>query len=275
MNPILAANDTWKCPGHGSIVEDGRGRYFLLYHAYSTGGSIFTGREGMLDEVRFGADGWPTIDNNNGPSVQAPSPFGAPQQKTDIGYADNFAGNELSKGWQWPQDREPVCRLKNGQLWLSAKGRATNFLAAVLARSTTAADYVATAVIDMTSLKPGCAVGLCAFGDEQNAMGVFVRDGQIITWGRHRGEHHELSQQAAPPGQKLSLRLTARLGYRFQVGASAGDDRWISCGNATEAKDLPPWDRSVRVALTAGGVVGAEGVFDAFSLQPLAMSSEK
>jgi len=275
MNPILAANDTWKCPGHGSIVEDGRGRYFLLYHAYSTGGSVFTGREGLLDEVRFGADGWPTINNNNGPSAQAQSPLGAPQQKTNTGYADHFSGHELQKGWQWPQAREPVCRLKNGQLWLSAKGWGSNYLTAVLARSTTAADYVVTAVIDTASLKAGAAAGLCALGDEQNALGAVFRDGMIITWGRHRGEQRELSRQPAPAGRKLSLRLTARLGYRFQLDVSTGDDRWIPCGDAADAKDMPPWDRSVRVALTAGGVAGAVGVFDAFSIRPLEMASGK
>jgi hypothetical protein len=148
-------------------------------------------------------------------------------------------------------------------------------LAAVLAHSTVAADYVATTVIDIASLKPGVAAGLCAFGDEKNATGVFFRDGQIITWERHRGDHQELSRQTAPLGGKLSLRLTARLGYRFQMDVSATDDQWIPCGNATEAKDLPPWDRSVRVALTAGGVAGAEGVFDAFSLESLTAASGK
>jgi GH43 family beta-xylosidase len=33
-NPILAGNEHWRCPGHGSIVTDPRGRDFLLYHAY-------------------------------------------------------------------------------------------------------------------------------------------------------------------------------------------------------------------------------------------------
>src|SRR5262249_54048253 len=30
-NPILAGNDDWKCPGHGSIVTDQEGRAFLPY----------------------------------------------------------------------------------------------------------------------------------------------------------------------------------------------------------------------------------------------------
>ena len=32
-NPILAANDVWQCPGHGTIVKTPDGSDFLLYHA--------------------------------------------------------------------------------------------------------------------------------------------------------------------------------------------------------------------------------------------------
>src|SRR5205807_1114902 len=44
-NPILSGNEHWKCPGHGSIVTDERGRYFLLYHAYDARTFVYTGRE--------------------------------------------------------------------------------------------------------------------------------------------------------------------------------------------------------------------------------------
>lgn len=50
-NPILAGNNTWKCPGHGSIVTDFSGRTFLLYQAYDALTPIYVGRQGMLDEV--------------------------------------------------------------------------------------------------------------------------------------------------------------------------------------------------------------------------------
>ena len=43
-NPILAGNAVWKCPGHGSVVQDKQGRCWFLYHAYSAKGTIFTGR---------------------------------------------------------------------------------------------------------------------------------------------------------------------------------------------------------------------------------------
>jgi beta-xylosidase len=267
-NPILDGNATWKCPGHGSIVADAAGRYWLLYHAYSTAGSVFTGREGMLDEVKFGADDWPTINGGRGPSVTNTSPFGAAQRKTDAGYSDSFAGGQLQKGWQWPQDQEPVYRLKNGHLRLAAKGAgATNLLAATLARATLTPDYVATTILETRPIKAGASAGLFAFGDSKNAMGAVFSDGQVITWRRDKGVTRELGHSPAPRGPKLHLRLTARQGYHFQLAMSSDGKNWSPCGDAADAKDLPPWDRSVRVALTVGGVADAEGIFDSFSIE--------
>lgn len=269
LNPILTANDLWKCPGHGSIVQDSRGRYFLLYHAYSISGMIFTGREGMLDEVTFGADGWSAINHGNGPSIRAVSPFGAVQTNSSGGFTDDFHGTNLESGWQWPQQHEPKHLLANGKLYLSSNGRGTNFVAAVLARSTTTADYVATAAIKMGELKPGAAAGLCAFGNMENAMGVVLQDGKIIAWRRDNGVTRELWRQPSPDAETVFLRLVTGKGYHFQLTASVDGETWIPCGEAVDDKKLPPWDCSVRVALTSGGTAGAEGVFGSFSIRPL------
>jgi beta-xylosidase len=274
-NPILTGNETWKCPGHGSIVSDAQGRCWLLYHAYSTGGSAFTGREGMLDEVQFGPDDWPTINNGNGPSVRAVSPFSAAQRPARLSCFDDFSGHELQQDWQSPQQSEPVHRLQNGQLRLTATGRATNFLAAVLARPTPATDYEATTVIAANELKPGCAAGLCALGDSGNARGIVLQDGRIITWRRDQGALRQLAQPPAPGVLKLHLRLTARHDRPFQMAFSADGEKWIPCGDAADAQNPPPRDRSARVALTVGGVAAAEGCFDSFSIKPLESSNPK
>lgn len=267
-NPILAGNATWKCPGHGSIVQDPQGRCFFLYHAYSAVGTIFTGREAMLDEVKFGPDEWPTINNGQGPSVRAPSPFGAVQKAVGASFSDDFKGENLDSGWEWPQQSEPVCKLQNGKLRLAVHGSQTNFVAAVLARPTTAVDYVATTAFETAGLPPGCAVGLCAIGDPANALGMAFCDGQIITWRLTHGDLRQLGKQSAPATPKLYLRLAARYGFRFQFEVSADGTTWRT-GTPINAKNLPPWDRSVRVALTVGGTPNAEGTFDSFSMQPL------
>jgi beta-xylosidase len=89
-NPILAANDTWKCPGHGTVVADARGRFFLLYHAYHRNGSVYVGRQALLDEVTWAADGWPTINGGRGPSKQTSSPFKANERGLQYSFFDSF-----------------------------------------------------------------------------------------------------------------------------------------------------------------------------------------
>lgn len=274
-NPILDGNATWKCPGHGSIVTDQSGRCWFLYHAYSTGGTIFTGREALLDEVTFGADGWPVINGGKGPSVSAVSPFGVAQRKTEMSFTDDFTEEKLQADWQWPQQRQPDFHLKNGRLLLAAHGGSTNFLAAVLARSTTATDYVATTVVETKNLKPGGAAGLCVFGDLDNAVGLAVSPEKIITWRRDRGTARRLLEQDRIKGEKIFLRLTVRQGFRIQFSASSDGVKWISLGEPSEAKELPPWDRSVRVALTVGGAPDAEGAFDSFAIAPLENENTK
>jgi beta-xylosidase len=269
-NPILAGNVAWKCPGHGSIVQDEQGRYFLLYHGYSTTGTIFTGREALLDEVIFGADDWPTINQGMGPSISAISPLAAVQKDLSAAsFSDNFAGDKLGTGWQWPQQREPRYRLADGKLHLSSGALRTNFLSAVLARLTTALDYVVTTSIETSMLQTNASAGVCAFGDMDNAAGAAVQNGSIIVWRRERGQIRELSRQPRLAGDRLFLRLESRRGFHFQLAASADGVRWTPCGEAADAKNLPPWDRAVRVALTAGGGAGAEGVFESFSIKPL------
>jgi beta-xylosidase len=268
MNPILAGNQAWKCPGHGSIVQDQSGRYWLLYHAYSTGGSIFTGREGMLDEVKFGADGWPTINDGTGPSAQNASPFGTTQRTTGSNFIDDFSVAQLRPGWQWPADHEPAYRLEHGHLLLSADGR-TNLLTAVLARPTTAADYIATTIIETKSLKSGSFAGLCAYGDSHNAMGIAVSDNGVIAWRQEDGVSHPLGPPQKIDGDRTHVRLLARHGYRLQLSASSDGRTWQNVGETLDAQHLPPWDRSVRVALTVGGATNAVGQFDSFAIEPL------
>jgi beta-xylosidase len=266
-NPILMGNDTWKCPGHGSIIQDPDGKYFLLYHAYAISNSIYTGRQGILDEVTFGSDDWPVINRGAGPSVHAISPLGAVQHITSGGFTNDFHGKSLDGGWQWPQQLEPKFHLANGALYLSPGGHGTNLLGAVLARSTTAADYVATTVIDPNALKPGVAAGISAIGNLENALGVVLQDGRIVAWRRDRGQMRETWAQPFPKAEKVFLRMTATGGYHFQLAASADGKNWMPCGEAVDGKKLPPWDCAVRVALTVGGDADAQGVFDSFSMR--------
>src|SRR5437588_5026558 len=272
-NPILAGNERWKCPGHGSIVTDERGRYFLLYHAYDARTFVYTGREMLLDEVKFGDDDWPTINDGKGPSSGAPSPSGITQTRTERSFFDDFNGTRLQPGWQWPQANEPSVRLdpaNGGQLVLTAAGDHTSDpIGAVLAWSTTAGDYEATTVIDTRGLKLGAFAGLSAFGDPANALGLAVGEGKAVLWQREKSQHKTVAETGGVIWPSVYLRLTASGGDSFQFAVSSDGVTWKTVGASADGAFLPPWDRSVRVALTVGGVVGAEGRFNSFRITPV------
>jgi xylan 1,4-beta-xylosidase len=258
-NPILDGNDVWKCPGHGSIIIDEKGRYFLMYHAYAVKDSIFTGRQALLDEVVFGADGWPSINGGKGPSIKAASPFGAAQRKAEVNFFDDFSSASLRPGWQWPVADEPRYKVENGFLVLSPSRKTNDLVGAVFARSTTVGDYSASTTLG--DLKPGVFAGIAAFGDAANAMGLAAGNGKLLLWHRHKGKHQILSEAPAPKGGPVRLGLRAKNGHQFRFFVDKepfGDD--------LHGKHLPPWDRNVRVALTVGGSETASARFDDISI---------
>ncbi|MEY2408143.1 MAG: xylan 1,4-beta-xylosidase [Verrucomicrobiota bacterium] len=262
-NPILAENAAWKCPGHGSVVIDERGRYWLLYHAYDPRSFVYTGREILVDEIKFDQDGWPAINGGNGPGATASSPFATVQRHSEFKFLDDFTGPALRPGWQWPQENQPVTRSDHGQLVLApASGQGSNPIGAVLARCTTSGDYQAETIIDLASLKPGAIAGLSAFGDPANAMGLaVVRDG-LLVWQQQKNKFQTNVFEKSLNGKVAHLRMNVAGGNRFQFSISPDGKAWRAVGQSTEGGYLPPWDRSVRVALTVGGVAGAEGKFD-------------
>jgi xylan 1,4-beta-xylosidase len=271
-NPILAGNDAWRCPGHGSIVDDGSGRYWLLYHAYAQDTFVYTGREALLDEVVFNDPGWPTINGGKGPSSTAASPFGQKQHRTELAYSDSFSNRRLDRGWQWPVDAEPVVKLDpsgGGRLRLSpASDQNQAEVGAVLGRSLVTGDFTATTILRTTGLAPGTRAGLAAIGDRGNAVGLALGHGQVLLWQRERGQTKTVESRPAPSGERLFIRALATSGHLFHFSYSSDGTAWTGIGHGLNGGYLPPWDRSVRIGLTVGGGPLAVGDFESFNIVP-------
>lgn len=245
-NPILDSTDDWRCPGHGSVVS-GNGRDYFLYHAYRPAFGPFVGREALLDEIRWGDDGWPKVGDGSGPSVTAHTPFDVPDRH-DGGVVDvRFSASRLAEGFQWPQGRKPAVAFAAGALALAPKAGEEE---GVLARPTVAVDYDATATIDA---KGGSGTAsLSAYGDAENALGVGLRDGKLVVWRRAKNETEELVSSPAPKGSAVEVRMTATEGRRYAFFVRDGAT-WAPLGKEVDGDYLPPWDRGVRVALVATG----------------------
>ncbi|MDQ3819879.1 MAG: xylosidase, partial [Acidobacteriota bacterium] len=267
--PILRGNESWKCPGHGTVVHDSRGRDFLLYHAYKRDDFVYVGRQAMLDEVNWGAGAWPTINNGQGPSAEAASPFGARDRRAEYTFFDNFRSAKLEPGWQWPQSNEPQIRIERrggrSELVLMSSNESqskTQALSAIVARSTTTGNYVATTQIDTSAMQAGALAGLSAYGDGENALGASVSNGNLMLWRLEKGNNQVVAQVNASSGSSLFLRMTVRDGHLYRFAFSRNGRDWTNIGDELDGSYLPPWDRGVRIALAAGGTNSGAGRFD-------------
>lgn len=69
---LIRKNEVFVGTGHNSeIVTDKRGGDWMFYHAVSVANP--EGRVLMLDQVNWGADGWPSVEGDS-PSLCAPAP---------------------------------------------------------------------------------------------------------------------------------------------------------------------------------------------------------
>jgi beta-xylosidase len=263
-NPILAENNVWQCPGHGSIVTDKGGRDYLLYHAYRKSDVAFRiGREALLDEVKWDtASGWPSINEGKGPSVQAPRPPVNGVSLSQDSFYDEFAAPALAASWQWPQWNVPALVVETesgGRLNLSAADqKAKDPLAAIITQPARSGNYVATTRIAPAGMMKGALVGLAAFGNPENALGIAVGDGQIKVWQMVKKGRRTIAATKATVAPPVSLRMTAKEGVRYQFAFSTDGKVWTPLGDEVDGSHL----ESVRIALTAGGASGATGKFE-------------
>jgi len=216
----------------------------------------------MLEEVEFGTGDWPSINAGRGPSVTRPTPFGTDQKRARI-FHDDFS--ILRPGWQWFQDKEPSYKIESGWLVLSSK-EAPEMPGAVLARSTISGDYAATVTLDTVSLKPGQFAGIAAVGDAANSLGLVLRNGKLVLWRRDKGVFRQLAEVESPKERQIRLQLIASKGDQFRFQASAEKGKWFPVGETQRGDRLPPWDRSIRIGLIAGGAEQVEARFNDFEL---------
>jgi xylan 1,4-beta-xylosidase len=257
-NPILKGNDSWKCPGHGTVVTDERGKTWFMYHAYDPKDSVYVGRQALLDEITWTGDDWAVINGGNGPSKQANAPYGTPERNAEYRFFDDFTARNLNFGWQWQQNNVPVYRVERGSLVLAPRAeQAKNEIGAIMARSTTVGNYTATTQLATANLGNNTIAGISAYGDNDNALGMGLQNGKLVVWKREKNNQQTISSTDAPRGANLYLRMTARDGHFFSFAVSRDGRRWETVGAEVDGDYLPPWDRGIRVALTTGGTTNA------------------
>ena len=124
-NPILRTKsneERWWSKGHGTLIEDSAGQWWMVYHAYENG--FYTlGRQTLLEPIEWTADGWFRAAGSD-PASPITKPAGEPGPH-GFAYSDDFSKPRMGVQWSFyagdEGDRNRY-RYENGALVLKGKG---------------------------------------------------------------------------------------------------------------------------------------------------------
>lgn len=247
QNPVLTDNEDWKCPGHGTVVEKD-GDHYLLYHAYSQEGSVFVGREGVLEKMVWTERGWPTFENN----------VAYNRQKTSVDFTDNFHGS-LDPVWQWRVTQDIEYTTGESGLLLGAS-RENNDLGSLLVQPSKSPDYAMLATIDVSRTGEAAEGGLALVGAAHNgfgapiaAMGISAEKGAVKVWQTIEGDTEILSEaELGQEEQLVELRMEVSDGHKITFSWRNGES-WNQLTESRDASHLVPWGMGFRLGLVAKG----------------------
>ncbi len=251
MNPVLKDNDNWKCAGHGTVVEKD-GDFWMLYHAYNTEGSVYVGRQGVLEKIEWTEDNWPILANK----------AGYERTKASLEFKDNFK-KRLDPVWQWRVTQD--IQYETGKKGLKLQASEENeTLGTLLVQGTKSLDYHYEATV-----KPNgeAAAGLAVIGGANNGfgappagMGISVKGNQLILWETINQTTQEIATETIPTGKEVKLILSMKEGYKMTTSALI-DGKTIQIGETQDVKHLVPWGMGFRLGLVAKGATDSYAHF--------------
>jgi len=171
-NPIIHTNnrvEKWWSQGHGTLVDDINGNYWIFYHGYEKGFHTL-GRQTLMLPVEWTKDNWFRIPKgvNSGDSIRKPS---AKSDIKDKGLSDNFSDKELGLQWQFfKKYQADRIELKGGELIFKAEGNSFETSSPLLVN---ACDRKYEIQVEYT-IEDGVTAGLCLYYNEMANMRIAV-----------------------------------------------------------------------------------------------------
>lgn len=243
-NPVLEDNAHWKCAGHGTVVEN-QGEHYLLYHAYSRNGSVYVGREGVLEKINWSDDGWPVFANN---AVYS-------RTSETIDFTDDFT--QLKPVWQWRVTQQIAYKTGSDGLFLHASTD-NQGIGTLLVQPTVSPDYEVSARIGIEKSNAETGIALVGaahngFGAPLAAIGVTADKKNIIVWKTADGKREVLAQEPYSPGSaEITLRMRVSGGKNITFSAEGQDKEAVGLGDY-DAEPLVPWGMGFRIGMVAHG----------------------
>ena len=261
-NPVLSADTDWKCPGHGTMVRTPDSAWFYLHHAYNKTDDIYTGRQGLLQEVNWKEE-WPSFKKS---SVNSANRF--PKLSSNV-ITDNFDAENISGMWQWDfRHTDPKISMNKKELCLSGDvDSSVNATGTVITTRPYSGNFEMSVTVKNVnaSLK-----GLAFYGDASQSAGIGVQENTVELWQVKDNTRKVIWQAALTESQTpVDLKIEVKNGHQLRFFFKSGSGGWKSTGGrdtVIDASFLPQWDRSPRPGLHHRGNADDTACFSNFKI---------
>ncbi len=182
-NPIMRQMDEGaiiqRC-GHGKPVQTQNGQWYIVYlcgRKIGEGYSIL-GRETALDPITWTADGWPIVNNLDGPSTLQIKP-NLPETIWEESDFDDFKEQWLGTNWVFPRPPEmDGIVLKNSYVYIKGSKEDLSSMHArnILLRRQSDFKFSCVCKMKMLDIYPGQDMGITCYYDENTFIkfGIFA-----------------------------------------------------------------------------------------------------
>ena len=246
-NPIVhtySSKERWWSKGHGTLVDDADGNWWIVYHAYANGYHTL-GRSTLIEPVEWTSDGWFRTART--------APSDLPEGQAVMELSDDFSTPQLGLQWTfWKEYAPNALSIKDNTLEMKGKGESPSDGRLLLA---TATDKCYETQVEITTGK-GNQGGLLLYYNEKAYAGI-VSDGKTFTV--YRGEKEPLTKPSI--FGKTFIAKILNQGNRLKISASKNGKGWTTIQTVlAENLDVSSLNHNVykgfhalRPALYSGG----------------------
>lgn len=225
-NPVIhtySADEQWWSKGHGTIVDDVNGNWWIVYHAYPNGFHTL-GRCTLLEPLDWTADGWcHTV-------AEAKMPLENGGVVNGMKLSDDFDTDSLGLQWtSWGENAAKVTALRDGKLMVDGKGLSPSDgrLITIIPQHK---DYE---VMTEVTVGDGCSGGLLLFYTERAYAGL-LSDGKSF-------KIYENSDRSSSVKSDLGRHFYVKLHNdrnRLAISVSKDGADWISVAEDIDVSQL-------------------------------------
>jgi xylan 1,4-beta-xylosidase len=226
-NPIertIENSEKWWSKGHGTLFEDVKGNWWIVFHGYENG-HYNMGRQTLLLPIEWTNDGWYKIPD----SIRIDEPLKRPAGKTSdaiFSLSDDFDGNKLKPQWKFYGEYDTSrFRLIDNSAVIKAKGNSVGDSSPLL---TIPSDHSYIAQVEV-SIEGEATGGLVLFYNDRAYSGILADKENILA--NLRGWQFPTEKKVIK--NHVFLRLE-NINNTVDMYYSIDGERWMKIENSAE-----------------------------------------